>query len=293
MAIHPDIIDSLKSLSCFTEIQEVALLADGLSHTCVKVTTAQQIYFAKKLNSKTTIAEVNAAMMCAEQGISPCVIYQNQRWLVTEFVEGKTLIHEELDSKIAIALKLMVRCHHLSVSKYVQSIPPLDTRLSANALLINPAPFLVPHLDTLDQVTQSLTDSIKVIIFKTEPLNVLCHGDINFTNILLEDNRRSWLIDFECAHRAPAEFDLAMFVAVNDIPIDNLNKIVDRYTALVPSVSINLALLDHYILYSFYINGLWYLENDLPSLAATQWTAFDNFASKQSINLVKLMSIIA
>jgi len=295
MTINPDVIDSLKSLSCFTEIREVSLLTGGLSQTCVKVITSTQLFFAKKLNNETADGEVNAAITAAEQGISPNVIYHDRHWLVTEFVNGMTLARAELnvDAKISIALKLMARCHHLSISKHEQSIPSLDTRQSVNALLVNPASFLPLQRDILDKLTSTLTDTIDSLICKTESLSVLCHGDVNFTNILLGKNQRSWLIDFECAHRAPVEFDLAMLIAVNDLPVDNQKKIVDEYTTLVPRECINLALLDHYILYSFYINGLWYLDNGLRSHAVTQWSAFDKFVSKQSLNLEKLMTLIS
>jgi len=294
MTIHPDVISSLKSLPCFTEIDKISLVTDGLSHTCLKVITTTQVLFAKKLNSKTADVEVNAVLACAGQGISPHVIYHDKQWLVTEFVEGETLVHEELelDSKIAIALKLMASCHHLSTVEHVQSIPSLDTRQSVNALLINPTSFIAPQRDALDKVTRTLTDAIESLMCKTGSMSVLCHGDINFTNILLGEDQRSWLVDFECAHRAPVEFDLAMFIAVNDIAIDNIITIVDAYTALVPSTDINLDLLNHYILYSFYINGMWYLANNLQSLARAQWSSFDKLANKQSINVIKLMSLI-
>jgi hypothetical protein len=296
MAIHSDIIQSLKSLPCFTEIQEVSLLAEGFSHTCVKVITTTQVFFAKKLNNTTANGEVNASIACADLNISPHIVYYDKLWLVTKFVESCSLADAKMsvDSKTIIALTLLASCNSLVASEHYQAIPLLDTRQSANALLLSPAPCLVPHLEILNKVTHSLTDAIDSLLYKTQPLNVLCHGDVNFTNVLMGKDQKPWLIDFECAHRAPVEFDLAMFVAVNDIVIDEhkLQEVIDVYTTLVPNVSINLALLDHYQLYSCYINGLWYLDNNLESLAITQWSAFDKLASKQAINLAKLLPLI-
>jgi len=294
MAINPDIIHSLKSLPCFTEIQDLSLLTDGFSHTCFKVITATNVFFVKKLNTATADGEANASLACAEQGISPHIVYLDKQWLITEFIDGSSLADAKInvDSKTVIALKLLASCNKLVASEYYRAIPLLDTSQSVNALLINPTLVLAPHLDVLDKLTHSLTDSIKSLICKTQALNVLCHGDVNFTNVILGKDQRSWLIDFECAHKAPVEFDLAMFIAVNDIPINQLKNVIYSYTTLVPSISINLDLLHHYLLYSFYINGLWYLDNNLQSLAISQWSAFDNFACQQSFNHTKLTALI-
>jgi thiamine kinase-like enzyme len=294
MTIQPDVIDSLKSLPCFTEIQEISLLTGGLSQTCVKVATAEQMYFAKKLNSKTARGEANAAFACAKQGISPNVIYHDKQWLVTEFFDCQTLAKADytLDSKVTIALKLMASCHNLSTSNDHQEVPSLDARQTVNALLSNPAPLLSSQGDILDKATRVLSDTIDNLIYNTKSISVLCHGDVNFTNVLLDNSRVAWLIDFECAHRAPIEFDLAMFIAVNDLSANNQTKIIDYYTSLAPSASINLTLLNYYQLYSFYINGLWYIEKDLFSLATTQWLAFDKLACKQSTNLPKLIPLL-
>ena len=294
MTIPPDIINTLRSLPCFTEVQDIRLLTDGLSHTCFKVTTSSQVFFVKKLNIGTGGSEIITAIAAAEHGISPNVIYHDSQWLVTEFIDGLSLAkaEESSDIKLSVALELMASLHQMSALKDKQSIPTLDTTLSVDHLLAGAKNILSNNHSVLHKVTSYLTSNILSLIFKTKRPMVICHGDVNFTNILLDDGKRTWLIDFECAHRAPIEFDLAMFVAVNDMPVENLNEVVDEYTALVPRTSINLPLLNFYILYSFYINGLWYFANDFRSLATTQWTAFDRLAGKKTLNLPKLTSLI-
>jgi hypothetical protein len=91
-----------------------------------------------------------------------------------------------------------------------------------------------------------------------------------------------------------------MFIAVNNISPDQLTEIVSSYTVSVPSYQPNKKLLTFYILYSFLINGLWYLDNinhsktDSPfrTLAIEQWSAFDSYAIKQSVDLPKLLPLI-
>ena len=313
MAVPIDVINSLKSLPCFTEIKAISLLANGLSQTSLKVTTTAQVFFAKKLNEETASTEISCALLCArvnssrtselgrKKKLSPQVIYLDQQWLVTEFINGITLSDSDVknDIKISTALTLMAKLHQLPTAVAMQSINQLNTTLSVKRLLTNPAPFIAKHSYFLDKVTKSLSTTITSLIIADKTPSVLCHGDINFTNILLDEKQRSWLIDFECAHVAPVEFDLAMFISINNIADCKIAGVVNDYGKLVASYQPNKQLLNYFILYSFYINGLWYFDNlnDLPTdkqlhaLAIEQWSAFDCFAKNHSIAITKIMPL--
>jgi len=314
MPVPINVMNSLRSLTCFSDIQAISLLANGLSQTSLKVTTASKVFFAKKLNDETANTEVTCALLCAQfntedaleldtmKSLSPQVIYHDQKWLVTDFVNGRALADSELksDLKISTALTLMAKLHQLPTTFANKKIKQLNTKVSVKRLLTNPTSLLAKHSHFLNNVTQSLTTTINRLIITSQSLSVLCHGDINFTNILLDNAHRSWLIDFECAHFAPVEFDLAMFIAVNNIAKNNIDDIVNNYGKLVSSYRSNRELLNYYILYSYYINGLWYFNNTnelagdelMHTLAIKQWSAFDSFSSRLSIEVPKLMSII-
>jgi len=314
MSIPIDVMNSLKSLPFFSEIQAISLLANGLSQTALKVTTPTQVFFAKKLSKETACTEISCALLCAglntkdvsEQGtnqqLSPQVIYHDQHWLVTAFISGLALVDANLnnDRKMSIALSLMVELHQFPQELAKHTIPLLDTTRSVKRLLTKPAPFLISQGNSLDKVTKSLSASINSLISDSTSSHVICHGDLNLTNILIDDGQRPWLIDFECAHVAPEEFDLAMFIAVNNIANQHITKIVAEYMNLVPSYRPNGGLLNYYILYSLYINGLWYFDNINPlepdnamyALGIEQWSTFDNFANEHDIAVPKLMSII-
>ena len=305
-------LNTLKSLPCFTTIVEMSLLAEGMSHTCFKVTTPERVLLAKKLNQETAITEVFSALTCSKKGLSPKVVYHDNDWLVTVFVTGTSLAQSGLEStkKISTALRLMAKLHQLDLPQNNQSLPTLDTSKSVNHLLTNPVSFNKHKRLNLISVTETLTNDINAQIALCDTPSVICHGDLNFTNILIESTitnkdginhrRKPWLIDFECTHLAPVEFDLAMFIAVNNISDDQLNEIVSRYSAFIPSYHLNKKLLTFYILYSFLINGLWYLDNINHSkanslfrrLAIKQWSAFDSYVIKQSIDLHKLLPLI-
>lgn len=305
----------LKALPCFSTIVAFELLADGMSHTCVKVTTTEQVFLAKKLNFTTARTETFAALTCAKQDLSPRVIYHDEQWLVTEFISGTTLAKAELkrSEQISIAVTLMKKLHQLPILKNNRSIPTLNTTKSIESLIPNSALSNAYKRLTLVKLTKLLTNEINVQIASLKASNVICHGDINFSNILigsindaygssanLARKKAPWLIDFECAHLAPVEYDLAMFIAVNNIPFNNIEEVVENYMTLAPSFQVHERLLAYYILYSYFINGLWYLDNinnlevhnPALSLAIEQWSTFDEFAIKQSLNLPKLIALI-
>jgi thiamine kinase-like enzyme len=305
-------LNSLKSLPCFNDIVEVRLLTDGMSHTCVKVITVEQDFLAKKLNKDTANIEVFSALTCSTSGLSPTVIYHDTEWLVTVFITGTSLAKSELKSspQISTALTLMAKLHQLEPPQNNQSFPTLDTAKSVNRLFTNPASFNKHERLNLISVTETLTNDINAQIAHCDIPNVVCHGDLNFTNILLEstitnkdginNRQKPWLIDFECTHLAPVEFDLAMFIAVNNISPSRLSETITGYNKLVPSYQVNCKLLTFYILYSYFINGLWYINNikvpqadsDFRALAIEQWSAFDSYAIKQAVDFPKLLPII-
>ena len=303
MSLTSSQLDTLKSLPCFEAIMDISLLADGMSHTCIKVTTPSQIFFVKRLNIETAREEVFSSQYAAKSGLSPSVIYHDNIWLVTEFIEGITLDKTELSrcQCIYTGLSLMAKLHQLMPQHNTIPIPYLDTSKSVQRLFTNPNSILATQRLILGDVTEILTFNIDTQQSISGAAIVLCHGDINYSNIIIDHTQKPWLIDFECSHLAPIEFDLSMFIAINNISPLHIGEIVNRYITLVPSYRPNNKLLTYYILYSFFINGLWYLDNvndlktnkHLRSLAIEQWSAFDSFAIKQSIDIPKLMPLIS
>ncbi|MEW6995401.1 phosphotransferase [Colwelliaceae bacterium MEBiC 14330] len=322
MSITGDLLNELKSLPCFTDIQSIELITEGLSQTAIKVTTTSQIFFAKKLKQATANTEIACALLCAnlankyhlEQGITeqlaPQVIYHDRKWLVTDFINGLPLADKNIGNhpKITIALKLMAKLHQLPITLASQPIPPLNPIATINDLVTQLPASLSSYGNILMIISKSLSTNIESIIAQTKTGNVICHGDINFSNILQDNCNRAWLIDFECAQLAPAEFELAMFIAVNNIAKQDITDLVAQYQTLVPTCKLKSSLLSHYVVYSFFINGLWYLSNIKPTanteientevenrmrgLAIEQWSAFDSFSIEYAMSLPRLTPII-
>ena len=167
-------LNTLKSLPCFSAIVAIRLLTDGMSHTCVEVTTAEQRFLAKRLNQDTAMTEVISALTCSKEGLSPHVIYHDHEWLVTEFIEGTSLAKSGLSYSIKIntALALMATLHQAPSTNSAQSIPTLDTTMSVNRLLTNPTSFSPQERLKLVSATELLTNDINVQIALCASANV-------------------------------------------------------------------------------------------------------------------------
>lgn len=95
----------------------------------------------------------------------------------------------------------------------------------------------------------------------------LCHGDINWHNVIVDQNEQPKLIDFECAVFAPFEYDIAMYIAINDVTQSELTEVLTWYRVNKPcstkcAVSLptlNNELIQYYLTSCYLLNGLWYL----------------------------------
>jgi len=240
-------VQPLSSLTCFNHINAIEPIVAGLSSQCYQVSADNKEFFAKQV---TSTRETSVSLQAAIENISPKVIFHDKHWLITQYIESKSLAlsQQTIDEKILITIKLMAQCH---------KIAEIPAALAPEAIiheLINS-----PHFSNLQQ-TELLRVANQLTPQLTHSKNlVCCHGDLNFSNILISPVKKSYLIDFECAYSAPAEYDLAMFIAVNHISKNKTSTIIDLYKKH-SLVEIKPSLLNHYLLFCYFINGLWYMH---------------------------------
>jgi len=268
-------VQALNSLACFNHIETITPIVAGLSSHCYQVYADNKRFFAKKITSPN---ESTLSIHAASLNISPKVIYHDKHWLVTQFIDGKnlSLSQHTFDEKILIATKLMAQCHQI-VAKPTELAPK-----SIAHALINKMHLSKMQETELLQITSQLTSQLE----HTTNL-VCCHGDLNFSNILYSLKKEAHLVDYECGCSAPVEYDLAMFIAVNNFAKDKITTIIELYKAH-SFADIDLPLLNHYLLFCYFINGLWYMDaynkTDLSKfacLANQQW-------QKSSLNNIKI-----
>ena len=129
----------------------------------------------------------------------------------------------------------------------------------------------------------------------------LCHGDLNFNNLIVDQLSSGRLIDFESACLAEVEFDLAMLVAVNLLTDIDLNHLVSQYresrrNILLTNQSIKCQYQEsddvastkkvtRYLFFCYLINGLWYLLEDNQLDVQSQLA----YAKQQFTQLQKLI----
>lgn len=237
---------SLKELACFNRIDAIKPINSGLSSQCYQVNADDKVFFAKKITTKN---ESIASTLAAKKYFSPRVILHTPQWLITEYIESENLSLSPLpvDKKISISMELMAQCHQLNV-KVDKLEPDFITR------------------DLIDKPSYSIQEQEELIIQAKgvlPPLNltknlVCCHGDLNFSNVIIDQKNKAWLVDYECICIAPVEYDLAMFIAVNHISQSKINSIISHYEKLSPLVIVNTQLLNSFIIFSHFINALWY-----------------------------------
>ena len=125
----------------------------------------------------------------------------------------------------------------------------------------------------VDQILLSLSKQMNRNIRK-----VCCHGDLNYSNILIDRSKQLWIVDWESSAIAPAEYDIAMFIAVNQIT-DQFDSILNTYHQYSP-IKLDESLVSNYIAVCLLLNALWYLskskmQKSFLTLANQQFELFD------------------
>jgi thiamine kinase-like enzyme len=257
-----NLVHKLAKLECFDNIKQICAIKSGLSAHSFKVQTLQGLYFAKYIGENySSQVEVQCNLIAANNGLSAKVIYTNNEWLVCDYIQGCELESSSLclESKLRIALSLMVKFHQQEID-----LPPLNIYQTIIDLL-NPLYYQPKQIVQLTKIAKNISSSIDV------QSNYACHGDVNFSNVLLSNNANiinidnyntaGYLVDFECACKADVEFDLAMLLAINN-PDKAYHRAVfhiyEEYAREHNNVKINPNLVMRYLGFSYLINALWF-----------------------------------
>jgi len=261
----------ISALPCFTDGHcQISALVQGESHLCFKVMFSkdgkEKCYFVKSLSEHqlTSQAEINSHLSAAEHGFAPSVLYYSSSWLVSKFIDGYSLQqfsanHPKftLASKITIAMFLMAKNHQLHASKdhlVINVVGLLTSQIHLNI-------YTQPQKVTLTSIIEKTTSFLSSITDL-----VLCHGDVNDENIRLSSEfspnqltGNVWLVDFECSSLAEAEYDVAMYLAINQLSLRHLEEVIKSYQQY-SALPINSEKVRDYLACCYLINGLWYLE---------------------------------
>lgn len=263
----------LSAINIINPIDQLTVIDIGYSQTCFKVKANGDYYFAKYCDeaSEAHERERTTAECANNAGIAPKILYADQHWLISEFINGKNLLHSpfNLQQKSLCALNLMGRFHRLSAS-----VEALDIEQAVHALLTE-STFSLDQKAELYFIAATLKAQIMV------HADFLCHGDVSFANIMFD--KQAWLVDFECSCLADAEYDLAMYIAINNLSLTQLPFFIQMYqNKAVEKVTIDSQKVKRYLAFCYLINGLWFLcksnaskEQVIKQQAAVQLKHFD------------------
>lgn len=257
------VVANIKKLACFANTPcEVSFIGNGLSSNNLKVTTLDPLkqptgyYFVKWFgdSTKTSGHEIAAAQRAMQHGLAPKVIYWSAQCLVTDFIHGQTLqcllstAPSQLSSAVEQTVLLLARLHLLPASNTEEpfDISSLLTTLTADCH------FNAVQLETVNLVLARLPN------IEHSKAPVVCHGDANFSNVLVDRNAQHWLIDFECSIFTDAEFDLAMCITINLLDKQLITAMQQIYKQ-VTNNDIDVTLVNNYLPYCALINALWFI----------------------------------
>ena len=294
--INQDLVNSLQSLPYFeaSHIDHIVPIEGGYSHEVYRVeSTSTQgttsISVAKLVSGRSTrAAEVRATNVAFEQGIGPALLYANEHWLVTAYVDGISLDNSKLsiDEKLSVSLKLLSKMHcsfleHKYLAGYVST---LDVSLVLDQLITSSTRYQNDK-DTLRQIASDFS------VETGDSQLVYIHGDCNFSNVLIRSEKNNqqgtYLIDFEAVSLAEPAYELGMLLAVNRIDIKHLLSCLYLYRF---DVSICTKKVTRYCILSCIINGLWYEQQALLNqVDSYQIKAIQQFEFMNSLTEFKYM----
>ncbi len=243
------LIASIHQLDFFYRIDQVEVISAGLSHPCFAVTCGQKKYFAKDISLNHPNYITHFSRLAAKSLLTPEILYLDPQWLISPFVEPREQwAKHSLSQHITVAIKLMTQCHQLGASLPKLEMSQVIGELVQHINLHQPNSL---NSRLFEQIAQEIK---KTIGYKHAEVN--CHGDVTFDNILIDHNNTAWLIDFECVCQAPAEFDLAMFIAINNLKEDSFFTVINRYQQ-ESSLKISTQLTRNYLSFCYCINALY------------------------------------
>jgi len=277
-----ELFELVSELDSIKTVQQIEPIEKGYSHTCFKIITAEKSYFAKYFlpNSSTHQIELVVSKLLSKDEIAPYVIFNNTNWLICQYINARKQSNSPCDTAFNHqCLTSMIELHETKPPAEI-TLPRLALKNTVSALYQSPS-FNTAQKIFLDELVASLFEKELKEEAKLENY-VICHCDLNYDNFLF-DKEKVYLIDFECSHMALPEFDLAMFFAINQIPISTHVQYLEYYSKHTKSgKKIDTNMVTRYLCLCYLINGLWYYDKSqknsnkiLIEKAVSQFIAFD------------------
>ena len=196
------------------------------------------------------LIEPKVQQLVAKYGLAPKVYYYDDKWLISEFIDGEMLHQAKATEaeKLRIMLGLLSKLHQLELPEN-SFVEILDIKSTALDFIDS-----VSHLADLSTVFKYIN-----LIELGQQEHVLCHGDANYFNVICGEKVR--LIDFTATSLAPKEYDLGMMLAINRIDKSLVEEMIEIYVKHCNNNTlVDSCVVMRYAMLSCVINGCWYLQ---------------------------------
>ncbi len=240
------------------QIVNVQQFAHALTNQVFLLTAenAQQTVF-KRLNLKARDLqarkrELAVQKLASDRGISPKVLACCDKYKLQEYIKGQIFDNACVDYHSIELLAAQLQIIH--------QLPALHAQPQRLAF----------ELQLLKRQIKSPIDEAKFQRFlqlamhldKSCARDILCHGDLSFSNVLKAENQQIKILDWEYAVLACAAYDLAACCCINAFSPDLQAQLINHYYFLhQENLSLSLAeLKNQYALYHSvftYLNELW------------------------------------
>ena len=184
---------------------------------------------------------------------APNVLENNKEQVVTDFVEGESLVKPTEDDLIQLATSM--RKIHVS-----------DVELPKNNLKQRVASYLKAIHDKgihIDIIEDNYKNMLRLIA-KMQRINPV-HNDIWMDNLIKDKNGKIWFVDWEYATMGDKHFDLAYYIEAQDLNDVQTHIFLEAYDAVDGESSYNRVLLKSYRNFILWFTICWaYAQDTMP-----------------------------
>ncbi len=226
--------EAIRALPCWSGDVEISPLSGGITNRNYRVSERGGRQFVVRIgrdipeHGVLRFNELAAARAACAVGLTPEVVYAAEGFLVSRFVQGRTLRPEDVRTagQLERIVELLRRCH--------QEIP---RQLQGPALMFwvfqvirqylrelaarGQHPYAV-ELDDLAEIARRLELAVGPVTI------VFGHNDLLAAN-LIDDGERLWLIDWDYAGFNSPLFDLANLASNNAFTPELESQLLSRY----------------------------------------------------------------
>lgn len=290
LGLAQDFADLPKEMGRLVGLTPVEQGLDGQNYL-LETTTSR--YFVKYFGSDFK-AKVNRLAAVAESfSLTPDLVWQNKKagFVAFEYIDGKSLNQIEISQKeIVVALStVLAHTHQLSKVDVFKAIDFYQVVTELESDLLLEQAFKLLDIEAFEQLRVNFHGTVlkklELLLLRAANSYVVCHGDVNQTNILVtsssECNGISYrLVDFDSVCLAPREYDLGMAIAINKLSKRESNELIEQYlkahsklglTKLaMKAFNINIELVNIFACYSAYINFIWCMSERIKLDASRQ-----------------------